>query len=541
MLRVRLILWYSLLVVLTVAGVGLVQILIINRSVVEGLDNSLTEDAKITLSLVSSLPASSNPEEILRHGRMHSNGSLRDLVDRVLTEAPDTVTGAALTDRVISRLIDEILTELSFQDSSGVNIDPLDAIVQRNLSSKRNNFVEIHERPGARSKGTTGPVMFHSQNLAHDTLARLWKHDRAHDDSSIVIEQLDFQNEEYRVARAANARFVVYVAFPTTEVDDSLSRLRSSFLYLLPLAFLISALGGFWLARKALAPIEHIADMAREIGAKNLSQRIELPGMRDRELRVLTATLNSMFARLESSFEQVVRFTSDASHELKTPLAIMKGEIEQTQRHLELADKLEPAEARSVLESLMEEVERMQRIVEGLLLLSRADDRRLALEREPVVLYDFLSSLAEDGEILAEASGLELIKQLDDDCRGLTVSIDPTRFYQVVMNLLDNALKYTPTGAVTMFLHAEGERVICGISDTGMGIGASELPKIFERFYRTDAARSGPNEMGDRSLGLGLAIVRSIVEAHNGTIEVESEPGRGTTFTVKLPVILTRA
>jgi signal transduction histidine kinase len=540
MLRVRLILWYSLLVVLTVTAVGLVQVLIIQRSMMDGLDNSLIEDANVTLQLVSSLPADANQEMILQHGRVHSSGSLRDLVDHVLSESPDTLHGTALTDSVISHLVDEMLTELSFDDSSGRNIDPLDAIVRRNVASRHNNMVEIHLRPKERSRVglrlVSGPSFFRTTNLGNDTLSRLFRErDTLVKDSGTEIREVHFRNERARVARAANTRFAVYIGFPSTDIEDSISRLRYSFLYLIPLALLVSILGGLWLARKALKPIEHIADTARDIGAKNLSQRIELPGRTDRELRELTETLNSMFSRLENSFRQVTQFTSDASHELRTPLAIMKGEIEQARRHLDEHRMLGADEARNTLESLMEEVSRVQRIVEGLLLLSRADDHRLPLEKEPVNIYQFLDSLSEDGEILAEERGLKFERKFDSTAKSVVVNIDATRFYQVIMNLLDNALKYTPSGTVTMFIERIPGAVQFGIEDTGLGISEEDLPKIFQRFYRTDEARSGPRELGERSLGLGLAIVKSIVEAHDGQIAVESKKGVGTRFIITLP------
>jgi signal transduction histidine kinase len=186
----------------------------------------------------------------------------------------------------------------------------------------------------------------------------------------------------------------------------------------------------------------------------------------------------------------------------------------------------------------MEEVERMQRIVEGLLLLSRADDKKLPLQLETINLYDYLAALCEDGEILAEARDLTLTSDLDPNAKSKTVSVDTTRLYQVVMNLLDNAFKYTPAGRkVTLFLHDRGENVEFGVADNGIGISKEDLPKIFRRFFRTDEARSGPNDDSDRSLGLGLAIVKSMVEAHGGTIAVDSEPGKGTTFTITMPVI----
>src|SRR5581483_2094781 len=156
-------------------------------------------------------------------------------------------------------------------------------------------------------------------------------------DTTPIIRAITFHGKNLHVARAISPRFIVFVGFPTTNADESVKSLRSSFFYLIPLALFLSIFGGLWLARKALRPIEQIADTASDISAKNLSQRIQLPNKTDRELTRLTETLNSMFTRLEHSFKQVTQFTSDASHELKTPLAIMKGEIEQAQRHLDHA------------------------------------------------------------------------------------------------------------------------------------------------------------------------------------------------------------
>jgi two-component system sensor histidine kinase ResE len=186
----------------------------------------------------------------------------------------------------------------------------------------------------------------------------------------------------------------------------------------------------------------------------------------------------------------------------------------------------------------MEEVERMQRIVEGLLLLSRADDRQLPLQREEVNIYDYLEALGEDGTILAEERGLTLTCEFDPRAKNKRVYVDTTRLYQVIMNLLDNALKYTPHGgSVTIFLDNADHEVRFGVADTGIGIAKEDLEKIFRRFFRTDEARTGPHEDAERSLGLGLAIVKSMVETHGGSIGVESELGHGSRFTITMPSV----
>ena len=540
MLRLRLILWYSLLVVLTIGAIGLFQYYKIRQSLFQALDASLIDDAKITLTLISTLPPATNPRAIVMHGEAREANSLRDLVDMALRQVPDTLKGPALADRVVNEIIDQVITELSFVDSTGKTVDPLDAIVERSVSSRRNNLVEIYAMTHDSSGLVHEEGFFRTPNLGPDTIMRLVRsvHTHAETDTTSAYKTVRIKKENVRVARAHNARFDVYVGYPVTDIEQSLRKVRSSFYIGIPLALAISIFGGLWLARKALRPMEQIADTAREISAKNLSQRIDMPGKTDRELVLLIETLNSMFTRLESSFQQVNQFTSDASHELKTPLAIMKGEIEQTERHLEAAQLLEPDEARQVLASLMEEVERMQRIVEGLLMLSRADDRRLPLARETINIYDYLDSLREDAAILAEERGLTLDGLLDEQARWKKISADPTRLYQVVMNLVDNALKYTPEGGkVKLFLYSSDHEVRFGVADTGMGISKEDLPKIFRRFYRTDEARTGPYGDGERSLGLGLAIVKSIVEAHGGTIGVESELGKGTRFTITMPAV----
>lgn len=537
MLRLRLILWYTFLVGLTILTVGVVQNILIERSLVDALDSSLVDDASTTMKLLNQLPKGTDPEEVLQHGRMHTDGSLREMIDHVLKETPDTVSGSALTDRVMSHLVDEILTELSYGDSDSTAVDPLDAVVQRSISGKRNNLIEIHVKERMSNGNVRMPVLFRTENLGADTLSRLSSMPPLMVDTTLVLGRARHNGETIRIARSEDSRFVVYVAFPTTDIRESLGKLRGSFFYLIPLAMLVSMGVGLLLARKALRPIEQIADTAKEISAKNLSQRIKLPGSTDRELATLTETLNSMFARLENSFKQVNQFTSDASHELKTPLAIMKGEIEQAARHLEQAQQLRKEEAFVVLESLMEEVDRMQRIVEGLLLLSKADDRKLPLQKEPVRIYDFLSSLCEDAEILAEERGLQLHGSFAASAKDVVLSIDTTRFYQVMLNLVTNALKYTPEGGtIEMFLRRNADNVQFGVKDTGIGISQEDLSKIFQRFYRADVSRTGPEGEEDRSLGLGLAIVKSIVEAHDGTITVESIPDNGSTFTVTLPM-----
>ena len=534
MLRIRLVLWYSLLVVLTVAAVGVVQYFLLYRLLAEDLDGDLLDDAKATLHLVSNRPSKHFSANAPHTHTNYSSKTLKQLVDDAVRDAPDSISGKDLTDRVLSSLMDEMLGELSGKDSAVT--DPFDALVERTLTSRRNDLIEIY---ALRDGKAIGIPIFRTQNLGMDTIKSRYKISQlGAKDSVRALGEVPWRNEILRTAVASNDQFAVFAAYTETDIWDTISRSQKTYIFVIPVALLIATLGGFVLARKALRPIEEIANTARDIGAKNLSRRIEMPARGDRELTTLVGTLNSMISRLEGSFNQIAQFSSDASHELKTPLSIMKGEIEQAQRKVESVHHLENDEAREILSSMMEEVERMQRIVEGLLLLAKADDHRLPILKEKLSPYSFLSSIAEDAEILASDRGLRFLRQFDEGARFLSIEADPTLLYQVLMNLLDNAFKYTPQGGeVRLFLKKTDHSVSFGVEDTGPGIAPEDLKKIFRRFYRTEAARAHLGaEHTARSLGLGLAITKSIIEAHNGSIAVESQLGKGSRFIVQLPL-----
>ncbi len=537
MLRIRLVLWYSFLVVLTVASVGAVQYFLLYRSLNNELDSALLADAKTALKLVSNRPSKHFSESPSHIHTNYSSKTLKQLVDDAIKDAPDSISGQDLTDRVLSSLMDEMLGELSGKDSAAT--EPFDALVERTLTSRRNDLLEVY----AIEKDSIGSQVLHpvfrTQNLGGDTIRDLYSiKELTTKDSAVSLGEIEIGGESLRAAVASNNRFAVFAAYTESDIWDAISRSERTYLYILPIALLIATLGGIVLARKALKPIEDIANTAQDIGAKNLSRRIEMPARGDRELTSLINTLNSMISRIEGSFNQIAQFSSDASHELKTPLAILKGEIEQAQRRVSLVHQLETLEAQQILSSLMEEVERMQRIVDGLLLLAKADDHRLPLTKANISLYNFLDSIAEDAEILAIDRGLQFVRKLDKNANEVHINADPTFLYQVLMNLLDNAFKYTPQGGtVTLFLNKAEDSVLFGVEDTGSGIASNDLKKIFRRFYRTEQARAHlGTEQTARSLGLGLAITKSIVEAHGGSIRVESEIGMGSKFIVELPV-----
>lgn len=528
MLRIRLVLWYSLLVFLTLVSTGIVVYLLLYSSLTSELDNSLAQDARSTLRILSNRPIKSDSAALNKGAR---SKTIRELIDESLENAPSDLSGEDYTDRVMSLVMDEMLYELS--DTVGSTSEQVEGVLQRTLGGRNNYLIEVYKIENGKFN-----YLYRSQNLNSDTLRQLFQiNSLSTDDSLRRLGEVDFNDDAVRAVLSSNANYAIIVGSSEEDIHVLIRQLVELYLYIIPLVLLIATVGGIILARKALKPIEDIADTAKEISAKNLSRRIEMPSRNDKELTTLVETLNSMFARLEVSYHKIAQFSSDASHELKTPLSILKGEIEITSRRLESSGTITLTEAKDLLVSMMEEVERMQRIVEGLLLIAKAEDHRLPFDKESVSIYEFLDAIAEDADILATDKGISFARRFEHGTDSIVLDLDKTRMYQVLMNLIDNALKYTPKGGiVTMFLERTQSGIAFGISDTGPGIPPDDLSKVFQRFFRTESARShSGDEYVSRSLGLGLAITKSIVEAHGGEISVASEYGKGTTFTVILP------
>ncbi len=289
-------------------------------------------------------------------------------------------------------------------------------------------------------------------------------------------------------------------------------------------AILLGLLGGWWLTRRALAPMTQLTDAVEKIHERNL--RDPLPRTRNGdELDRLTEIFNGMLARLDDSFNRTREFTLHASHELKTPLTVLCGETETTLRDESLA----PAE-RERAASLLDELRRLTRIVDGLTLLAKADAGQVALKLEPVRFDELVRDNFADAQILAEPQGIRVELA---GCEETTVRGDRHRLRQLLLNLADNAVKYNqPQGRVTMSLRRAGETAELIIANSGPGIPPEILPRVFDRFYRGDPAHS-PTVDG---CGLGLSIVQWIVSAHSGSIKIESVPGGITTVSVRLPL-----
>ena len=298
-----------------------------------------------------------------------------------------------------------------------------------------------------------------------------------------------------------------------------------------PLAVLFSSLGGYWLAGRALAPVDEVTRMAQEIGASSLGRRLPVTKAQD-EIARLVDTFNQMIARLEGSFESMKRFTADASHELRGPLATMRGAID-----VALSQPRQAGEYRKALASVGEDVNRLRSIAEDLLVLARADAGRVKIERLPVRLDVVAAEVAESLRPLAVERAVSLVNRSEATVR---VQGDERWLRQLVFNLLDNAIKFsTSAGAaerpavVTIAVTERGGAGILRVEDTGPGIPEEALPHIFERFYRADNARS---YRGREGFGLGLSIAEWVVHAHHGTIAAANAAGGGTTFAVSLPL-----
>lgn len=319
----------------------------------------------------------------------------------------------------------------------------------------------------------------------------------------------------------------VVAAVPLADVTLSPWELLGAALVVMPLILALSIGGAFLIAARATEPLERITKEVVEItDGRSLHRRLH-PEEGSAELARLTAQLNEMIGRLEMSFSALRRFTADASHELKTPLAVLRADVER-------AMHAPPGgtEQLVALEEALHETTRMADLVESLLTLARADEGRFDLVREPVELEPLAKDVFETALILGEDAGLNVSMPRADSC---VVHGDRTRLRQLFLNLITNAIKYTPRGGeVELQLTASDTEATFTVRDTGIGIAAIDLPNIFDRFYRADRVRARQAERG--GFGLGLSISQWIAQAHGGTLTVQSRLHRGSTFTVTLPV-----
>lgn len=317
---------------------------------------------------------------------------------------------------------------------------------------------------------------------------------------------------------------VVQVGMLLDYTSDILEKLLIIFAVSIPLSLIMLWYAGWFLAGRALKPVELITTSARKISAENLGHRLETINPND-EIGRLAKTFNVTLDRLENAFNRTRQFSTDVSHELRTPLTILRGETEVGLRFGGDVDEL-----KNILRSNMEEINRMSDIIDDLLELSRADEGKLVLDPVPVELHELLQDICTTAA--PDAREKRIVLDMPN-VESLHVTGDPARLRQIFLNLIDNAIKYTPCdGKVSLAVDSEPGWAKVSVTDTGPGIPEKDLPHIFEQFYRVDKARN----RNDGGSGLGLSLVRALSEAHGGKVELFSLPGSGCTFTVFLPL-----
>jgi two-component system heavy metal sensor histidine kinase CusS len=349
-------------------------------------------------------------------------------------------------------------------------------------------------------------------------------------DVTFFTTNLDYV--QYRVAmrtvEASGQMFRVRAAIPTEPFDQALDRFRLILKETLPFLVVLASLAGYWLSGRALGPVNEIIKTARNIGVQNLSGRLAVPPAND-ELRRLSETLNDMLGRIEASVKHITQFTADASHDLRTPIALIR-----TSSELALRRSRTEHEYRETLSRILATSEETTHLIENLLTLARADAGAAELQFRDLDLLPHVVKISEEAGILAADKGIRVTSELASG--PVRVSGDPAAIERLLLIVIENAVKYTPAGGGILLNLSNGSgSARIEIRDSGIGISDKDLPHIFERFYRADQARS--REPGGS--GLGLAIAHWIVERHGGSIEAQSTLGNGSVFRITLPVATT--
>jgi two-component system, OmpR family, heavy metal sensor histidine kinase CusS len=330
---------------------------------------------------------------------------------------------------------------------------------------------------------------------------------------------------EASVGSLATEKDTIQIAIDISQKEALLARYRFWFWSILVGTFVIFPVVGYRIARRGILPVEEVATTARHISSTNLRERI-LPEGYPVELASLARTFNQMLDRLEESFERISRFSADIAHDLRTPVNNIRGEAEVALSRARSAD-----EYRDVIESCLEESVRLSDLIGDLLFLARAESPLTQLRRQPVDVGELLGGVREYYETSAADAGVSLTTTLSDE--PVIAELDKTLLQRAVGNLVSNALAHTqPGGAVVLATNADFATIRIEVSDTGVGIPAEALPRVFDRFFRVDSSRSQTSG----GTGLGLAIVQSIAVLHGGSVQIASHPGHGTRVTLHMPI-----
>jgi heavy metal sensor kinase len=325
-----------------------------------------------------------------------------------------------------------------------------------------------------------------------------------------------------RRVTVAGTELTIHVVEPLRDLLGAIREYQLYLMVLIPIALVLTTTAGYWLSRRALAPVEQIRQEAEAVDPADLAARLRVPQTDDEVMR-LAQTLNAMLTRIESGFRSIERFTADASHELRAPLALITTAAEVSLRRERTAEEL-----KEVLCKIVREARHMAKLVENLLDLARGDARQRHMEMEPVDLAGMLRELDAELQPAAEAKGLALRAEVPEgDVCALGESTQLRRLFLI---LIDNAIKYTEQGSVRVGLGHEGGEVVVRVVDTGIGIEKDAVGHVFDRFWRADKVRS----RAEGGAGLGLSLAAQIVQRHGGTISVGSEVGKGSEFMVRL-------
>src|SRR5574341_1253353 len=468
-LRAKLTLWYSALFAVTVLAFALVAQALRSRARLMHFDSALRDELRWAEILLSTIK-----------------------VQALLTEG-----------EVKSTLLNRIR----------------DDIAQHFMLNRSTHLLEIRAR--------SGQIIYRSVS-PDDTLSQLFDAEARFDHPVTVA----YGEDDFRVLQKQTPKYRINLAVSLRPLYEIQWQLARTFFWLVPLAMAVAVGGGWLLAKYSMRPVTRVIQAARQITATNLSRRLPAYPAQD-EIGALVETVNDLIARIEHGVSRIEQFSQNVAHALRTPLTILRGEME-----LALAGSAGAPELRRVIASAMEEISRAAKIVESLLFLAHVDAGKMEAKKERVALNQLAAEVFEDAQALAEGRlpygrSLDLALQAPEP---VVVAGDASRLRRLLLNLVENAIKYTLEGKVEIAVRRAGTHAIITVNDTGIGIAPEHLEHIFERFYRVDPDRS--RETGGS--GLGLSICAAIAHAHGGGIRVESTVGKGSTFEVKLPVALTQ-